>query len=63
MKSVRKPVQNHPIMNSLLKYRELLCEQNKRYETIILPQIDKILSNTILSKYDIILYLILILYF
>lgn len=54
MKSVRKPVQNHPIMNSLLKYRELLCEQSKRYETIILPQIDKIIN---LSKYDIVFYL------
>lgn len=46
MKSLRKPVQNHPIMNSLLRYRELLCEQNKLYETTILPQIDQILSNT-----------------
>lgn len=45
MKSVRKPVQNHPIMNSLLRYREMLCAQSKRYETIILPQIDKILSD------------------
>jgi len=45
MKSVRKPVQNHPIMNSLLRYRELLCDQSERYETIILPQIEKILSN------------------
>lgn len=46
MKSLRKPVQNHPIMNSLLRYRELLCEQNKQYETVILPQIDQILSST-----------------
>jgi len=45
MKSVRKPVQNHPIMNRLLRYREMLCEQNKHFETLILPQIDQILSN------------------
>lgn len=45
MKSVRKPVQNHPIMNRLLRYRELLCEQNNQYETLLLPQIDKILSD------------------
>lgn len=44
MKSLRKPVQNHPIMNSLLRYRETLCEQNEIYETLIKPQIDKILS-------------------
>lgn len=44
MKSVRKPVQNHPIMNSLLQYRELLCEQSKIYATTIKPQIDEILS-------------------
>uniref|UniRef100_A0A2H8TW44 Something about silencing protein 10 n=2 Tax=Melanaphis sacchari TaxID=742174 RepID=A0A2H8TW44_9HEMI len=45
MKSVRKPVQSHPIMNRLLRYREILCEQNKQFETIILPQIEQILSN------------------
>lgn len=45
MKSVRKPVQNHPIMNRLLRYREMLCEQNKHFETLVLPQIDQILSN------------------
>lgn len=50
MKSVRKPVQNHPIMNSLLRYREMICEENKRYETIILPQIDQILSDINLVK-------------
>lgn len=44
MKSLRKPVQNHPIMNSLLRYRETLCEQNEIYETLVKPQIDKILS-------------------
>jgi len=44
MKSIRKPVQNHPIMNSLLRYRELLCEQSKLYETLIKPQIEHILS-------------------
>lgn len=50
MKSVRKPVQNHPIMNSLLRYREMLCAESKRYETIILPQIDKVLSNISVIK-------------
>ncbi|KAF0756338.1 something about silencing protein 10 [Aphis craccivora] len=45
MKSVRKPVQNHPIMNRLLRYREMLCEQDKKFGTLILPQIDQILSN------------------
>ncbi|KAL4091026.1 hypothetical protein QTP88_025768 [Uroleucon formosanum] len=45
MKSFRKPVQNHPIMNRLLRYREMLCEQNKHFKTLILPQIDQILSD------------------
>jgi len=49
MKSVRKPVQNHPVMNSLLKYRQLLCEQVECYKTIILPQIDQILLTSNLS--------------
>lgn len=50
MKSVRKPVQNHPIMNRLLRYREILCEQSKIYETTILPQIDQILTNIKLAE-------------
>jgi len=50
MKSVRKPVQNHPIMNRLLRYREMLCEQNKHFETLILPQIDQILSDNNIVK-------------
>lgn len=45
MKSFRKPVQSHPVMNSLLRYREMLCEQSKRFEKMVLPQIDQILSN------------------
>ncbi|VVC25892.1 Sas10/Utp3/C1D,Sas10 C-terminal domain [Cinara cedri] len=44
MKSLRKPVQNHPIMNCLLRYREMLCKQSSIYEKIILPQINEILS-------------------
>ncbi|XP_050429532.1 something about silencing protein 10 isoform X2 [Adelges cooleyi] len=46
MKSRRIPIQNHPIMKRLLQYRELLCEQDKRYISIILPQIDELLLNT-----------------
>jgi len=50
MKSTRKPVQNHPIMNRLLRYREIVCEQNKLYESLIKPQIDEILSTINLEK-------------
>lgn len=50
MKSVRKPVQNHPIMNRLLRYREMLCEQNKHFETLISPQVDQILSDINIVK-------------
>lgn len=45
MKSLRKPVQNHPIMKYLLRYREMLCKQSNIYEKIILPQIKKLVSN------------------
>ncbi|XP_050534378.1 something about silencing protein 10 [Daktulosphaira vitifoliae] len=46
MKSHRIPIQNHPIMKRLLQYRQLLCDQSTRYNSIILPQIDQILSSS-----------------
>lgn len=57
MKSIRKPVQNHPIMNSLLRYRELLCKQSELYETLIKPQIEHILSELNNKEYVFILLL------
>lgn len=50
MKSLRKPVQNHPIMNCLLRYREMLCKQSNIYEKKILPQIKDVLSTMHLAQ-------------
>lgn len=51
MKSHRIPVQNHPIMKRLLQYRQLICDQSVRFSSIVLPQIDQILSSSTSEKY------------
>uniref|UniRef100_A0A2S2R6H5 Something about silencing protein 10 n=1 Tax=Sipha flava TaxID=143950 RepID=A0A2S2R6H5_9HEMI len=52
LKAVRKLVKIHPLMNTLLRYRQMLCEQDECFKTTILPQINKVLSTFDLSNFN-----------